>query len=110
MIWNNINQGKSNNVQLFYHNQRALSSTKSKETAAKTAEIAGSSSRAKRGYENYIVTSNDSIHNFILMKLWECDYSFAISRFRRFGAIGWRGNQKENGGNQWNVWCIWYDL
>ena len=65
LIWNNINQGKSNNVQVFYHNQRALSSTKSKETAAKTAEIAGSSSRAKRGYENYIVTSNDSIHNFI---------------------------------------------
>ena len=73
---NNINEGESNQFQLFCHNQRALSSTKSKETAAKTAEIAGPSSRGKRGYEYYIVTSNDSIHNFSLMEVDRCCHSF----------------------------------
>ena len=109
LIWNNINQVKSNQFQWIYHNQRALSSTKSKETAAKTVEIARSSSRGKRRYESDIVTSNDSIHNS-LMEVETCYHSFLFSRLKRFGAIRWGGHQKENGGNQWNVWCIRYDI
>ena len=72
----NINDGESYQFQLFYQNQRALSSTKSKETAAKTAEIARSSSRGERRYENHIVTSNNSSHNFSPMEVETCYHSF----------------------------------